>query len=515
MASVTVSSYKESSELSKDDCVTLYLDIKGELEEKFLVFQYTEDTDIRKKCDDLNNYIKTRRELYKKCEKYYVSDYYINIDKGIKDLSTEYNKYTKCSSESTSNGKEDDKSNPETKDLRKDQAECAKEQVLQVDKKSESGCKKESSQSGCLQQEKLLEQNGNHSPVSDQTTAEQQTAVALKASTLDDLLEPNCPLYNSADIGVFASPSCPSQDKLNPSSDAEENNLSHDIHNNKQYAIPLVHDERSYKSINGYGPSNGDISDVIIINLLKNPSPKRKYSKRIYEPVNRRTSEGVVTPKNFQLNHHPEVSMDTKNSQHHHNSVQHVSPAPQIHLIRKDSDDEGKADVIFPDFSGHSSDHEHLSSQEQEAHRQDSRDHGRFSNENIHRSNIIPIETNTHSYFETATLHNVNTLNKTAGSTEGLISTEGVRLQLNDATPGAISLTEYIKFIITFLGTIILFLFLLKFTPLKFIFNKRKKKRRRKRKERLERILSGPTHAENDIYMLYSPFQYYQWEEPP
>lgn len=476
MASVTISSYKESTELSEGDCTTLYIEISDELEEKFLEFQYTEDTDIRQQCDDLNNYINTQREAYKKCEKHYISNHYINIDKGIKDLSAKYNKYIKCSTESTSSGKEDDKSESETKDSCKDQKECAKEQVLQEDKKSQSGCKKESSHPGCLQQEELLDLNGNHSSLSDQTNAEQQAVVALTASALDDTQEPNSPRDNSAAIGVLAPPTSPSQDKLNPSSDTEVNNLSHDIYDNKQYVISLVHDENSYNSINGYEYSNGNISDNIIIKLLKKTSPERKYRRRIYESVNRRTPEGVDASKNSQDTHHSEVSKDTENSYHHHTSVQNVSPVPEMLLKIESPDDEEKSDGRFLDISGHTLDHKHLNTQEKEAHRQDS-----------------------HSQ----------------GLTYGHTSTEGVRLQLTDAPTGEISLTEYIKFTITFLGTIILFLFLLKFTPLKFIFNKRKKKRRRKRKERLKRILSGPTHAENDIYMLYSPFQYYQWEEPP
>ncbi|CAI7723922.1 PIR protein [Plasmodium vivax] len=515
MASVTVSSYTASTELSEGDCITLYIDISDELEKNFLEFHHTGDVDVRKKCDDLDNHINTQRESYKKCKKYYVSNHFLNIENVIKNLSTQYNKNIKCSSKTISIGKEDDKSTLETKDLCKDQAECAKKQFLQEYKKSELGCKKESSQFGCLQQEELLEQNGNHSPVSDQTTAEQQAVVALTASTSDVLLEPNTPLGNSEATRVLAPPTSSSQDKLKPSSDAEVNNLSHYIHDNKQYGISLNHDEHSYYSINGYGYYNGNINDDIIIKLLKEPSPERKNKKRIHESVNRRTSEGVDASKNFQLNHHSEVSMDTENSQHHHTSVQNVSPAQEIPLKRKGSDEDEKVDKRFPEFSGYSSDHKHLYTQEQETHRQNSHGHGGFSNENIYRSNISSIETNAHSYYESSTLHNVNTLNKTAGSTYGHSSTEGVILQLNDAPPGEISLTEYIKFIITFLGTIILFLFLLKFTPLKFIFNKKKKKRRRKRKERLERILSGPTHAENDIYMPYSPFQYYQWEEPP
>ncbi|GAB69705.1 hypothetical protein PCYB_004540 [Plasmodium cynomolgi strain B] len=187
MAPVQISLHTASTELSKDDCVGLYVDISNEIEKLFSEFQNTKDVDIRKKCYDLDNHINIQREKYKICAKHYVSNDSINIENDIKNLSNEYNKYTKCSSESTSNGKDADKSKPETKESCKDKEECTKEEhVLPEDKISESSCKKESSESGCLKKEEILEQNNNLSAVSENTTAEQKTAVTSTESTLDD-----------------------------------------------------------------------------------------------------------------------------------------------------------------------------------------------------------------------------------------------------------------------------------------------------------------------------------------
>ncbi|GAB69939.1 hypothetical protein PCYB_006880, partial [Plasmodium cynomolgi strain B] len=279
--------------LSIGDCLGLYVDISNEIEKKISELQDTRDVDIRKKCVDLDNHINTQKENYKKCEKHYLSNDSINIENYIEELSTQYHKYTKCSSESTSNGKGDDKSKPETKELCKDPAECPKEQVLPEEKISESSCKKELSKPGCLQQGVYSEHNVDHSAVADDTTAEQQNTVASTASTLNDPVESNCPLNNSSYIEVSPSPSSPSQPKLNLIPDVKSDNPSHNLLNNEQYSIHLVHDEHSYIIDNGCGPSNGYNSDEIIIKLLKKPSPKRKYGK-IHESDNQGTSKSLL-----------------------------------------------------------------------------------------------------------------------------------------------------------------------------------------------------------------------------
>ncbi|GAB69730.1 hypothetical protein PCYB_004790 [Plasmodium cynomolgi strain B] len=239
MHSVEVYIQARSTELTKDVCLELYYDISSELDKKFSELQSAGDADIRKKCYDLDNYINTIKEEYKRCEKHVPKDD-INIDNYIKELSTTHDKYTKCSSASTSNGKEGDISKPETKELCTDPVGCAKEQVPPQEKILESSCKKDSSESGCLHQEEILKQNVELSALSDNTTTEQKTTVASTASTLDDPLVPNCPLCNSSDIRVIPSPSCPSQAKPNPSSDVISNNLSLYVPNNEQYIIMVM-----------------------------------------------------------------------------------------------------------------------------------------------------------------------------------------------------------------------------------------------------------------------------------
>ncbi|GAB69898.1 hypothetical protein PCYB_006470 [Plasmodium cynomolgi strain B] len=240
MPLVEVYTHAENTELNNERCVELYFEIKDELEKIFKKFQGTGDADIRTKCDVLDNNINKQKEKYQKCEKYYVSNDSINIGNDINNLSNEYNKYTKCSSESTFNDKGDDKSKPKTKELCNEQVECAKEQDLQDEKITKLNCKKELSESDSLQQEEYLEQNDNHSAVSDNKTAEQKTTFASTASTLDDSVEPNCPSYHYSDIEVFPSPNSSSQAKLSLSSDVESNILSFDLYNDNKYIIVVV-----------------------------------------------------------------------------------------------------------------------------------------------------------------------------------------------------------------------------------------------------------------------------------
>lgn len=136
--------------------------------------------------------------------------------------------------------------------------------------------------------------------------------------------------------------------------------------------------------------------------------------------------------------------------------------------------------------------------------------HSTFNNEDTSHSDYVQRSVNTD-----AISHEINKVDSDIKSEEKSIISADTFFDIFNKLFAEIPLTMYMKFITTFLGSILLFMFLLKFTPLKFVFNKRRKKKRIKRSERLQRILVEPTHTENDIYVQYNPFQYYVWEDSP
>ncbi|SBT56594.1 PIR Superfamily Protein [Plasmodium ovale wallikeri] len=118
-----------------------------------------------------------------------------------------------------------------------------------------------------------------------------------------------------------------------------------------------------------------------------------------------------------------------------------------------------------------------------------------------------------HNYCDTTTLYNAHCL--TVGVQTGArdMGTEDGNSSILDSELGGITIKTYITTGLSFLGFILLFIFLMRFTVLGRIFSRNKKKNRQIIQEELRRIMYSPSSLEEqNIYFSYDNSEYSQYD---
>ncbi|SCA59814.1 hypothetical protein PVC01_000026800 [Plasmodium vivax] len=489
MGSVEISIYAVSTELTEYDCIDLYLEIKDELEKKILEFNGTKDENILNKCAELDNYLNAKRLSYKKCDKYDVAKYTLNIENDIKNLLGKSAKYPKCSTKTIPDS-ESDKLNSETNQLCKSNQACENALDPLVKTEVESNCSEESSKKKCL-----LQENVTGDPKSSYTVIPGETGTQRDNSFIPGTPETShsavTALDTTTDDGIVALSGTHLHGGGNHNSDIKDNNDPYILSNINPYGEVLTYVKQNFNNYSEYTVVGNEAMELTEIQLL-HKTPESTNIIRSRKSSSRQTSQDTGDSQISEVTHDSQTSEVTHDSQTSEVTERttnqstprqsistvpevfpqdnHVQPAQKQSFYGQDrlerefpNDPEGLTDLSIHANEESQFSEENLPNQEnidkgtKSALLGEVLTYSNLNNEDTSHSKSIQGSDNTVTISD-----EINKVDSDTESEDKSIISEGTFFDIFNVNFAEIPLTTYIKFVTTFLGSILLFMFLLK-----------------------------------------------------